>query len=313
MLCFECGAEMRLVEVAKDHTMPVAGFEHRTWQCSGCSALEQRMTFSREKTPARTELVEPSRPALLQPTRAEPVPPIATTRVEPAQTQPIELVETAAPERSQTLPVAPVQTAPNEAHRAKPAEQVQTAGVEPTATVSAQPILTAVVRPPQTIRPIHPEPPAAGPQINARVKALEEKVRHFQERMTAARKVADDTKRRAQLSRNWENAFRSVPAPSAPSNVARPIPFKAAGHIRPDEPVLPPTESILFSLPTSDEEHIASRAPTADEEPIAFPAPASDDERISAVSDTPALTKFRKILGGLVKAVAPKIRQPGQS
>ena len=49
MLCMECGAEMRLVEVAKANTMPVSGFEHRTWQCSGCSAVEQRMTFTREK------------------------------------------------------------------------------------------------------------------------------------------------------------------------------------------------------------------------------------------------------------------------
>src|SRR6516225_1043894 len=61
MLCMECGAEMRLVEVAKANTMPVPGFEHRTWQCSGCSAVEQRMTFTREKAPAKTEPIELTR------------------------------------------------------------------------------------------------------------------------------------------------------------------------------------------------------------------------------------------------------------
>ena len=35
MLCLECGAEMRLVQVTKDTTMPVSGYEHHTWQCSG--------------------------------------------------------------------------------------------------------------------------------------------------------------------------------------------------------------------------------------------------------------------------------------
>jgi hypothetical protein len=37
MLCLECGAEMRLLQVTEDTTMFVSGYEHHTWQCSGCS------------------------------------------------------------------------------------------------------------------------------------------------------------------------------------------------------------------------------------------------------------------------------------
>src|SRR6516165_10671424 len=113
MLCFECGAEMRLVQVAKDNTMPVAGFEHRTWQCSACAAVERRMTFTRERTPAKTEAVEPTQPALPGPT--------------------------------QTVPVEPTQTTANEAAPAKPAEQVQTEGAEPTGIVLVEPTLTAAI------------------------------------------------------------------------------------------------------------------------------------------------------------------------
>ena len=49
MLCLACGAEMRLVEAVEDTTMLVSGYEHQTWQCSGCSGVEQRMTFSSKK------------------------------------------------------------------------------------------------------------------------------------------------------------------------------------------------------------------------------------------------------------------------
>ena len=49
MLCLACGAEMRLVQVVKDTAMLVSGYEHQTWQCSGCSSVEQRTTFIRKK------------------------------------------------------------------------------------------------------------------------------------------------------------------------------------------------------------------------------------------------------------------------
>src|SRR6476659_4322693 len=62
MLCLVCGAEMRLVEVVQDTTMLVPGYEHHTWQCSGCSTVEQRLTFSREKTPTAKVPVKPTQP-----------------------------------------------------------------------------------------------------------------------------------------------------------------------------------------------------------------------------------------------------------
>jgi len=234
MFCMECGAEMRLVEVAKLNTMPVSGFEHRTWQCSGCSAVEQRMTFTREKTPAKTE--------------------------------PIELTRTGS--------VQAIQTAPTEAAQTKPAGPAQTDRAKATATVPVKSIQTATVEPPQSIRRIHPETLGVAPRMNARAKALEEKVRDLKERVTAARKVAGDTKQDAQFNRNWDNEFRSVPPPSGPSNTS--------SDIKPDEPVLSPTE------------------------PIVSPAPISDDKPIAPVSNTRAPLKLRKTLGGPVRAIAPK-------
>jgi hypothetical protein len=47
MLCLACGEERRLVQVVKDTKMLVSGYEHHTWQCSGCSTMERRMTFTR--------------------------------------------------------------------------------------------------------------------------------------------------------------------------------------------------------------------------------------------------------------------------
>jgi hypothetical protein len=223
MRCMECGAEMRLVEVAKANTMPVSGFEHRTWQCSGCSAVEQRMTFTREKTPAKTE--------------------------------PIELTRTGS--------VQAIQTAPTEAAQTKPAGPAQTDLAKATATVPVKSTLTATVEPAQTIHRTYPEAPAAMAQIE-RAKALEEKVRNLKERVTAARKVAGDTKQHTQ----WDNEFRSVPPPSGPSNTS--------SHIKPDEPLQSPTE------------------------------PISDNKPVAPVSNTLALPKLRKTLGGLVRAIAPK-------
>ena len=97
-----------------------------------------------------------------------------------------------------------------------------------------------------------------------RAKALEEKVRNLKERVTAARKVAGDTKQHTQ----WDNEFRSVPPPSGPSNTS--------SHIKPDEPLQSPTE------------------------------PISDNKPVAPVSNTLALPKLRKTLGGLVRAIAPK-------
>lgn len=42
-----CGAKMHLVIVARDETMMVAGYEHRTFECSSCGELERRLIFTR--------------------------------------------------------------------------------------------------------------------------------------------------------------------------------------------------------------------------------------------------------------------------
>jgi hypothetical protein len=48
MRCMACGAEMILMHVVRDETMPVPGFEHRTFMCSGCHDIERRLAFTRQ-------------------------------------------------------------------------------------------------------------------------------------------------------------------------------------------------------------------------------------------------------------------------
>jgi hypothetical protein len=151
MLCLACGAEMILVQVVKDTTMFVSGYEHHTWQCSGCSTIEQRMTFTREKTPTQTASVEPTQ----------------TVAVEPTQTAPVEPIQAA--------PVEPTQAAPVKATQIVPAKPTQTVAVEPTQTAP--------------VKPTHPEPPAAMFQSSAWAKALE-KLRSFKERATETERHA---------------------------------------------------------------------------------------------------------------------------
>jgi hypothetical protein len=198
MLCLACGAEMILVQVVKDTTMFVPGYENHTWQCSGCSTVERRMTFTREKT--RTQ----------------------TAAAEPTQTVPAEL--------AQTVPVEPTQTA-----RVEPRQTTAetTVPVEATKTMPAE--LTKRNR----------QPPRF--QKNAWGKALD--------KLQKRGKAASETERRAEFNRFWDN-LRSVPPPSTSS--------EALSHVKPDEPLRPPTEPI------------ASPAPTAHDEPI---APESKSER----------------------------------
>src|SRR6267154_6686904 len=59
MRCISCGAEMRLVQVERDDTMIVSGYEHHTLQCSGCNEVARRTIFSGENSsqPAEPSLV----------------------------------------------------------------------------------------------------------------------------------------------------------------------------------------------------------------------------------------------------------------
>jgi hypothetical protein len=217
---------MRLIQVTKDTTMLVSGFEHHTWRCSGCSTSEQRMTFTREKTP--TQIVP----------------------VEPAQTGLVELTETAQP--TEAIPVEPIQIVS--------VGSTQTV-LELTKTTPVRPIQ---IYPPQ---PTHLESLAAMPKMNARAKALDEKLRNLKERAKAAREATGEAARQ-QFNRDLDNKPRSVPQPSASSD--------ASSQVKPDEPLR--------------------------SEPIASPAP-SHDARIAHQSKAPAVTNLRERLGELVRAM----------
>jgi hypothetical protein len=158
--------------------------------------------------------------------------------------------------------------------------------------------------------------------MNARIKALEEKVRNFRERAAAARAVADNTKRRAHSKRNRDKELRPVTSASEPpktgSHINATSYIKTANPIKLDETMLSPTEPVRFRGSISADETLAACAPisaegpiavpsrTSAEEPVPSPAPISAGEPIAPVSYTSALTKARMTLGGLVRAIAPK-------
>jgi hypothetical protein len=178
---------MYLVHVTKDTTMLVSGYEHHTWQCSGCSTVEQRMRFTPEKSPTQTGLSEAQ-----------------TMLVEPTETTLAQLTETVLVEPTQRVSVEPTQKV----------------SVEPSQAVSVEPTKTTPVEPIQTVssEPTHPEPSAAVPKMSARAKALDEKLRNLKERAKAAREAAGETARPTQLNRGWDN--KSVSPPSASSEAS---------------------------------------------------------------------------------------------
>jgi len=55
MRCMACGAEMILTNVVEDNTMAVPGFEHRTFVCSECQDVEQRLVFTKQGYEGDTE------------------------------------------------------------------------------------------------------------------------------------------------------------------------------------------------------------------------------------------------------------------
>src|SRR6516225_9733751 len=223
MLCLDCGAVMHLVQVTKDTTMLVPGYEHHMWQCSGCSTVEQRMTFNSEKSPTQTAPAEPAQTMLVEPTEAAPAQLTETVPVEPTQTVSVEPTQTVSIELSQAVPVEPSKTTP----------------VEPIQTVSSE--------------PTYPQSPAAMPKMSARAKALDEKLRNLKERAKAAREAAGETARPTQFNRDLDNKPRPVPQPSAYSG--------ASSHVESDEPVRAPTEPIASPAPISEPLASQSNAP----------------------------------------------------
>lgn len=119
MLCWECGAQMTLVQVVEDTTKFVSGYEHHTWQCSGCAVLEERMIFTREKTPVPAARSEPA-PTVPEPTQA--------VQVELTQAAPLPSVQSVPVKPTQSLPAEPTQAAPSSgpAHPNPPVDRLQT-------------------------------------------------------------------------------------------------------------------------------------------------------------------------------------------
>jgi hypothetical protein len=77
-----CDAEMILMKVAADDTMPVPGFEHHTFMCSGCRDVERRLVFA--GTRVRENAGEPP-----------PVHAARSTAEEQAENEPVDLADTA--------------------------------------------------------------------------------------------------------------------------------------------------------------------------------------------------------------------------
>jgi len=226
MLCLECGAEMRLVQVIKDTTMLVAGYEHQTWQCSGCSTVERRRTFNRE-----------------------------TPRPQPIQTVPLE--------SAQTVLMEPIKIVPGQPSQAIPIESIQPVSanslIKWTEAAPAEPTIV----PPVT----HPEPSAALSKMNARAKALDEKLYNLKERAKAAREAAGA--RATHFNRDRDSKSRGASSPSPSS--------EASSHVQPDEPLRLPPERIA--------------------------CPSHAGPIVPGESNAPVATMFRKRLGGLVRAV----------
>jgi hypothetical protein len=220
---------MSLVQVVEDTTMLVSGYERHTWQCSVCSTVEQRITFTRRKTPTPTVQVQPTQTELAEPTQGVPAEPSEAMLVDhPTEAMPVKLTEAAPVEPTQTKPVEPIQT--------RVAETSKTEFVEPTKA-----------------EPTDPELPAAMVKANARAKALDEKVRNLKERATAAREAVGKIARPTQFNRDRDNKSGSVPPPSASSS-------EASSHVKPDEPLRSPTEPVATTAPTSHDDPVAPRS-----------------------------------------------------
>ena len=57
MRCMACGAEMILLKVIADETMPVPGFQRHAYMCSLCHDTEQRLFFKKHAQQRELETV----------------------------------------------------------------------------------------------------------------------------------------------------------------------------------------------------------------------------------------------------------------
>jgi hypothetical protein len=218
MLCLGCGAEMRLVEAVEDSTMLVPGYEHQTWQCLGCSDVEQRLTFTGKKR--RTHK------APLGPVHMGSVEPAQTAAVEPVQTEPVE-----------TAPIVPIQV-------------TQITEVDPSQTTSVVEATLSVeaTQEPEPARAIPPQMSATTLQTSVLPKSVDERLSYLTRRVTEFREAAALDKRRAQFDRDWDNPRSVNSASSSP---------KSSSHKHRDDRSSSPAAPVAAQAPTPHDEPTA--------------------------------------------------------
>ena len=74
MRCLVCNAEMILMKVVEDDTMPVPGFEHHTFMCSECHDVERRLVFTKHGREGEPEPVQVAPPIAGEQGDNEPMP-----------------------------------------------------------------------------------------------------------------------------------------------------------------------------------------------------------------------------------------------
>jgi len=73
MRCLVCNAEMILMKVDQDDTMPVPGFERRTFMCSECHDVERRFVFTKHAQEGEPETVQVAPPIAGDQSNNEPI------------------------------------------------------------------------------------------------------------------------------------------------------------------------------------------------------------------------------------------------
>src|SRR5262245_40768316 len=87
MRCFVCNAEMTLMNVVEDGTMPVHGLQWRTFVCSACGDVERRLVFTKHAEEGEPAPVQVAPSIVDEPAVSEPV--LEKGEPEPAQVAPL--------------------------------------------------------------------------------------------------------------------------------------------------------------------------------------------------------------------------------
>jgi hypothetical protein len=299
MRCMACGAEMRVVEVAADDTMRVAGYEYHTLQCSGCDDIERRLVFSREATvrpakpaPPHQPSVAPADPPAELPLAAQPVPTPPTD--EPAQfaAKPVAApLPAAAAPAEPVLPPSTPPTATAASPEAVSCPVAATLAAEAPAATAAPPAEPA----PRTTQP-SPVPPATddsvdegeamrclvcGAEMRVVEVAADDTMRvSGYEYHTLQCSGCDDIERRLVFSREAiVRPAKPAPPPPPVATTAPPAdpPLAAPPISTPpaDEPVRSASESVAVTLPAAAAPAEPTLSPVAVTLPAEAPAAAS--------------------------------------